>query len=287
MDGNDYAMRSLQVLSAPGVGCELLLREPEHPDAPLLLWLPAMGVPARHYQPLAEALVNLGMGVALHEWRGIGSSSLRATRYENWGYRELLTQDLPAAVAACRKVRPGARLLIGGHSLGGQLGCLFAGLQPQAVDGLVLVASGTPYWRCFGRWGLPLRTGLSLARWTARLRGHFPGRKIGFGGNEARGVIADWARSGRSGRYAAEGLAQDLEAALANQSRPLLALRLEDDRLGPDASLRHLLRKMPRAPSETQVLDSEALGASADHFTWMKNPRTVADRIASWNRRLD
>jgi pimeloyl-ACP methyl ester carboxylesterase len=178
-------------------------------------------------------------------------------------------------------------LFIGGHSLGGQLGCLFAGLQPQEVEGLAVVGSGTPYWRAFDTRGLPLRVGFSLAHWSARLRGYFPGRRIGFGGNEARGVIADWVRSGQTGRYAARGLDRDLEAALARQAQPVLALRLAEDRLGPGASLRHLLEKMPRAVSETQVLDAGAIGVRADHFSWMKQPQAVADRIAAWKCRVE
>ena len=287
MDGNEYAMRSLQVLSAPGVGSELLLREPKQAQGSLLLWLPGMGVPARHYQPLAEALSSQGVGVALHEWRGIGSSSVRATRYSDWGYHELLMQDLPAAVKACRKACPEARILIGGHSLGGQLACLFASLQPDRVDGVAAVATGTPYWRCFNPWGPVLRIGLSLVYWTARLKGHYPGRAMGFGGNESRGVISDWTRSGRTGHYAARGIEHDLEAALSGMSCPMLALRLQDDRLGPEASLRHLMRKMPHAPSEIQVLDAAALGVRADHFAWMKMPQAVAERIASWTQRLN
>ena len=42
-----------------------------------LLWLPALGVAARHYLPLAQALAAKGVAVYLHEWRGNGSSSLR------------------------------------------------------------------------------------------------------------------------------------------------------------------------------------------------------------------
>lgn len=287
MGGKSLSMRTLQLLSGPGIGSDLMLHEPAEASGAVLLWLPGMGMPARQYKLLAEALAVRGMGTALHEWRGIGSSSVRASRHEDWGYRELLTRDLPAAIKACRLACPEARVLIGGHSLGGQLACLFAALHPADVDGVVVVASGVPYWRCFRAFGGPLRAAVALMDWTARLKGHYPGRRVGFAGNEARGVIADWTRSARTGNYAARGLDEDLEAALATLTLPLLTLRMQDDRLAPESSLRYLLAKMPHAPSEMHVIDADMLGARADHFAWIESPSALAERIVSWNARLD
>src|SRR3546814_18879264 len=82
-------------------------------------------------------------------WRGIGSSDRRAGRRCDWGYRELLHDDLPAGMAALRERWPQARCWLGGHSLGGQLSLLFASLHPTEFAGLLLVASGSPYWRRF------------------------------------------------------------------------------------------------------------------------------------------
>ncbi|CAM5467945.1 Alpha/beta hydrolase OS=Rhodanobacter lindaniclasticus OX=75310 GN=B1991_01140 PE=4 SV=1 [Rhodanobacter lindaniclasticus] len=197
--------------AADGARCELLAVLPAGRWQHLLYWMPAMGMPARHYLPLAQALADRGIAVVLHEWRSIGSSDRRAGRGCNWGYRELLQDDLPAGMAVVRQRWPQARRWLGGRSLGGQLGLLFASLHPHEFAGLLLVASGAPYWRRF-RHGWLIGVAYALAPLLADLVGHLPGRRIGFGGNEARGVIADWARSGRSGRYAAAGMAQDSSA---------------------------------------------------------------------------
>lgn len=266
---------------------ELLCVYPAGAWRQLLYWLPAMGTPARHYLPLAEALAARGIAVAVHEWRGIGSSNRRAGRRDDWGYRELLAQDLPAAQAAVHMRWPQASCWLGGHSLGGQLGSMYASLDPSGhagpgLAGLVLVASGAPYWRRF-RWGGLIGMAYVLAPWLARLFGYLPGRRIGFGGNEARGVIADWARTGRTGRYAAAGMTQDFEQGLAALSLPILALRLHDDWLGPKASLDWLLGKMPRASCSVDVITAQDLDNKvADHFGWMKTPQVVATHIASW-----
>jgi predicted alpha/beta hydrolase len=248
----------------------------------LLYWMPAMGVPARQYLPLAQALAERGVAVVLHEWRGIGSSDRRAGRRCDWGYRELLEYDLPAALAGIRTRWPQATHWLGGHSLGGQLATLYAALHPATPAGLVLVASGAPYWRQFPHgWLIGLAYG--LAPWLAAVLGYLPGRRIGFGGTEAHGDSVDWARSGRSGRYAASGMATDIEQRLASLRLPVLALRLRDDWLGPSSSLDFLLGKMPQASADTEVITPRDLdGASADHFCWMKTPVPIAARIASW-----
>ncbi|EIM03069.1 alpha/beta hydrolase [Rhodanobacter thiooxydans] len=272
----------LPATAADGARFELMAVCPAAAWQRLLYWIPAMGIPARHYLPLAQALAARGIAVVLHEWRGIGSSDRRAGRGSNWGYRQLLQDDLPAGLTTMRQRWPQASCLLGGHSLGGQLGLLYASLHPRDFTGLLLVASGSPYWRCFRHGGL-IRQAYVLAPLLAGLLGYLPGRRLGFGGNEARGVIADWARSGRTGRYAASGMTQDFERQLAALPLPLLALRLQEDWLGPAASLEWLLGKLGPGARRVQTIARDDLGGQpADHFGWMGTPVPVAARIADW-----
>jgi len=112
----------------------------------------------------------------------------------------------------------------GRASLGGQLGALFASLHLQAFEGLVLVASGSPYWRRFhhGRLiSLAYRAAPLLARWGWAT---LPARAaVGLCRQRSPwGVIADWARSGLSGRYAAQGMAVTLEGRFGALAIPAL-----------------------------------------------------------------
>ncbi len=270
-----------------GSTLELLCVVPAGEWRHLLFWLPAMGISARQYLPLAEALAERGVAVALHEWRGIGSSNRRAGYHCSWGYRELLMDDMPAAREALRSHWPQAVHWLGGHSLGGQLAALYASLHADQYRGLLLVASGAPYWRHFRR-GWLIGAAYAIAPLLATLVGHFPGRRIGFGGNEACGVIDDWSRSGRSGRYAAVGVDRDFEQGLAELCMPILALRLRDDWLGPPSSLEWLLGKMPMVAAVVEVIAPQDLGGRpADHFGWMKAPDAVARHIAGWIGKRD
>jgi predicted alpha/beta hydrolase len=133
------------VVSRDGVSSELILAQPADYPRRVLYWLPAMGVPAKHYLPLAEAFAAHGIAVALHEWRGIGSSDRRAGRKCDWGYRELLEADVPAGIEEIKARWPQTKRWIGGHSLGGQLSCLYASLHPTEFAGMALIASGSPY----------------------------------------------------------------------------------------------------------------------------------------------
>jgi len=244
-----------------------------------LVWLPALGVAAKHYLPFAEALAARGIAVFVHEWRGNGSSSLRAARDHDWGYRELLTVDLPVSEAAIDTAAPGLPRILGGHSLGGQLACCRLGLSPDAAQRLWLVAAGAPYWRAFPprtRWWLPMA--YRFLPWLADRCGALPGRRIGFGGQEARGVIRDWSRSALSGRYAAAGLDTDLEAAMARIAVPIDAVVKTEDWLAPASSLRFLLSKLPASTATIATLDAEG-GRRADHFGWMKHPERTVEAL--------
>ena len=96
--------------------------------------------------------------------------------------------------------------------------------------------------------------------WLARSQGALPGRRIGFGGQEARGLIEDWSRSGLSGRYAAAGLDIDLEAAMGALVVDTHAIAFDRDWLGPESSLNFLLSKMRHAPRRVEVFHESRLG---------------------------
>jgi predicted alpha/beta hydrolase len=218
------------------------------------------------------------VAVVVHEWRGFGSSSWRASRSCDWAYRELLALDIPATreAASCAF---GSVDVIGGHSLGGQLATCSLALAPGSVGELWLVASGSPYWRAFPArmaWWLP--AAYRLLRVLARACGALPGRRIGFGGNEARSVIMDWSRTGLTGRYAAPDVG-DIEPLLREVGVPVRAAVLAHDWLAPSSSLGFLLDKTRSRDRRIVVLDEATLGAQADHFAWMRAPAAIASAL--------
>lgn len=245
-----------------------------------LLWLPALGVPAQKYDALATELAALGIEVALHEWRGLASSSWRASRRVDWGYRELFRLDL----AATLRQLPAGAWIFGGHSLGGQFAAMLAAQHSGRCAGLALVAAGVPYPATFSR--REIRISLAVLSRLMPLvvgpLGYFPGQHLKFAGREAAGVMRDWAASARSGRYADYGDGVPMETLLARTDVPALGVVMRDDWMAPPASLAMLLGKLDGDRRQAVVLDPETLGVAADHFRWLRQPAAVAAKIAAW-----
>lgn len=272
----------LKVTAADGHGFDLTLY-PAAQNAPLLLIGPAMGTPARIYAPLAEAFAAQGLNAAVIELRGIGSSSLRAGRGTDFGYRDLVEKDWTAALAALRQRLAGPPIFLFGHSLGGQVAVLHAAARPAEVDGAVIVAAGSVY---HGGWSGAQRLGIfaftQFAGLLAGLLGYFPGKRVGFGGTEARTLMQDWARLARSGRFDLSGSGTDYEAALSELPLPVLGLSFEHDTFAPHRAQKNLLDKLARARVTHLPLGERDTGARLDHYNWIKRPEAVVSRVTQW-----
>lgn len=99
---------------------------PADAAAPVLIFFSALGTPAKVYRHLGRALSQAGVQVCAPDWRGIGSSSVRAARASDFGYRHLVELDMAAAIAGVRQRFPQAAIWLSGHSLSGQLALLAA-----------------------------------------------------------------------------------------------------------------------------------------------------------------
>ena len=254
---------------------------------PVMVCVPAMGVRARSYRLLAETLAAAGCVAVTMDLRGHGRSPVRPSRKVDFGYHELISVDLAAMVVWARERWPDRSLVLFGHSLGGQLGALFAGAFPGQLDGLVLVAACSVDHR---GWRLPLNIGVllgsQLARGVADVFGVFPGKTLRFAGVEARGVIRDWSVNARTGRYQVANAPVDYEQALRDARTPTLSVSFEVDALAPQRACRNLLAKLEQAPITEVQLDRAALGEHTGHFGWLKSPGIVTGEVMEWVRAL-
>lgn len=243
-----------------------------------ILVLPAHGVPAKSYDGLIKALARKVGSAAVADLRGQGASSVKATRKNNYGYHELLKQDIPALIAATQEVFDLPVYLLG-HSLGGQLSCLYSATDDPRVKGLILCASGSVYFKCWqGTERFKVLLGSQFFRVYAKLKGYFPGRLFKFGGRTFQRLINDWGRQALSGRYVIEGSDRQWELMMSQTQISILAISLKKDFLAPPEAVNHLCDKMKKASLTKHCLDKPDL----DHFNWLKSPDEFIVRIASW-----
>lgn len=275
----------LTIVSNDGVRHTASLFYSEGRPGRVFLCLPAMGADADYYRPFAEAIAARGLGAAvLLDLRGQGRSSARARRGDDFGYREILELDLPQAVAAIRRAFPGVPLVLVGHSLGGQLGVLFAARMPHELEGLVLIAAGTTYYRAWPRLKrYAVLAYLSALRACASVLPWYPGERLGFGGNQPRRLMRDWGAVVSGGRYRPEGSSFQYEAAARRVALPVLSIGVREDPVAPPGAREDLLRRLHSAAVERVEIDGVLEHRPwKRHFSWARAPEQAVSALRAW-----
>ena len=246
----------------------------------MVLVVPAMGVQAGYYSKLAPALREAGMSVAVTELRGHEESAGRQpSRHHDFGYADLVA-DLGQAVDAVAQRQPDAPVFLLGHSLGGHISMVYAAQHPGALAGLMLVATGSVWWRL---WHRRMYVVGVIVNVLSALLGYFPGHRVGLGGREARTQMRDWARFNRTGRLEFGSPRVHHDPAIAGLELPVLGISLAGDDFAPPRALQGLLAKLPRAQI-TRAHLGEELQQPPGHLRWARRPEVIIEQIVGWIR---
>lgn len=246
------------------------------PEAPVALVVPALGVAARSYRRFGAALCNAGLHAACLDMRGVGSSPVRARRGVDWGYLDLVDIELNLLYDQVAERLPRAPRVLVGHSLGGQLALLHQARHPQrAVRQVVLLASGSPWSRCYPLGSRSALRGFGAATSAmCRWLGVFRGDLLRFGGPQGATLMRQWAGFVRTGRLGVLQGEWDADAALARLDRPILGLHMRGDHYTPRASTVQL------AGMTAGTFRLETIDEPPGHFRWMREPGPVVARLA-------
>ena len=254
----------------------------ENASASIVL-MAALGVGARFYQPLAVALQKSGVNVALVEQRGHGDSALRPSRQTDFGFREALQDDIPAVLGHLQELSSTQPCYLMGHSLGGHYAAITAGRFPERIAGVIIIACGSPWTEAFsGRTRRQLKLLCRLIPFFNAVLGYYPGDRLGFGGREARTLMADWVALAKTNVYQACGMKEDFDAAIGHYPGPLLSIRLADDPFAPQAAMAAVSDKFCSAAVNKVVIGAAELGDKADHFRWARTPAAVVNQVLRW-----
>lgn len=251
-------------------------------DAPVIVVLPGLGIPGGYYRLFAEALVARGFHAAIGDLRGQGDSVPKPSSASRYGYQELVSVDFPAIFEVVREQFPEATPFLLGHSMGGQLASMYAARVRGRLGGLILVASGTPYFRGYrGVFGPGVLVGTAAVAVASNLAGFWPGDLLGKRayGRQSKVLMSDWARLARTGRFVPVGADIDYDERMSRLKFPVLSITIAGDDLAPQTSADHLLGKLP-GTQVTRWFQPEALG----HNGWITDPDSTVDTVEKWLR---
>lgn len=263
----------VEITCADGVGLQghFLPASGTTSGLPVLL-SPATGVKQHFYLRFAAWLATQGHDVLVFDYRGIGLSlqgrlkDSRATLAE-WGQ-----QDQVAALEWLLQRTAAERAVLLGHSAGGQM----LGLLPNhtRVARLVGVSASTGWFRVMRpAFGLKAWFGLRcIVPLGILFKGYAPTAALGLGENLPAGVARQWGQWCAAGGYATNASrgrpGQDFHAQVRTS---ITVLRAEDDDIANAATVADLLRTLPAAPQETQLVKPAHHGLKAlGHLDWFR-----------------
>ena len=247
-----------------------------------------MGTPIGYYGPFLRELERaLDAVVEPFEMRGQGASDENVRRGADFGYREFVEEDLPARVERLAATFPGRPLYLIAHSLGAQVSVLASPRFAGRVAGLILIAAGTAHFRA---WPLRIRwrvwgfvEGVHLL---SRVFPWYPGKFVGFGGDQPKRLMRDWTFNARTGRYHFDGSAQSTEPRERELSRvelPILSIAIDADPIAPAGAEAELLAHVPRSPvTRVTVGGVQSHTPWRRHFTWARQPEEIVEVVGRW-----
>lgn len=282
---SEYNEKLVPFETVDGTSNKISVFSAKQKNLTVIICFPAMGVPGRFYRELAIEFARNGFNAITADLRGIGNSTVRASRSENFGYFEMINYDWPSVIEMAAKLFPQSAIYLLGHSLGGQISCLYSSINKGSkLKGLILITSCSVY---FNGWRFPenlmVLSGIQLAFIISKIFRYFPGHLIGFGGREARSVISDWSRQNRTGKYKISNCDIDFEKSLSELELPVFAISIDRDKFAPVGALKHLLKKIGKAEiKHVHFIPGEHGLKKINHFTWAKNPAPFVKIIKDW-----
>lgn len=265
-------MASLTITTQDGYPLSATYVEPqESVKDRVILINPAMGVKQTFYHEYAKYLAAQGFGVLTYDYRGIGQSRQGSLKGFGADLLNWARDDQGAMVNWLQTEQSGQKILVVGHSLGGQLVGLLP--DPSAIHAVAGVAAQSGYWRL---WPLSLRPRV-MALWfgvipiLTPLVGYFPASKVGMGSDAPAKVVQEWAAACRRPRYLADFYKDSPHQHYNQVIAPILAYSFADDWYAPAVAVEALLKLYPNAQGTHRHIVPQAEGLKGvGHFGYFR-----------------
>lgn len=237
-----------------------LYRAAELPaNAPAVLINSATGVKRRYYDRYARFLAENGFVALTFDYRGIGGSRPKSLRGFSATITDWAERDSGGAVAWLLAEHRPRRLLLVGHSIGGQL----LGLIPdnRRIDAMLAIGAQSGYW---GLW----RGSRKVFMWwlwhilmpgTTWLCSYFPGKRLGISEDLPKGVARQWSHWGRNPHYIVDDAGDPIRENFTAYTGPIRSYSFSDDITAPRAAVEYMIGCYTQAPKELNHRTPEEL----------------------------
>ncbi|MBN8686157.1 MAG: alpha/beta fold hydrolase [Chitinophagales bacterium] len=233
----------------------------------VVIIVPATGVLQSFYRPMASFFMRNAISVITFDYSGIGKSLNGSIKNETCRIADWGCSNLEAVIRYTRVNLPHHKIILLGHSIGGQL----IGLAPSSVfvDKIILIAAQSGYWkfwkginriRMWLNWYLlvPVFTkvyGYLPAKMISRME-HLPGR-----------VAKEWADWCRNSNYLFGHITVD-NLHFSKIKCKLTSISISDDFFAPEQSVEWLTAKYVNAERKRLHFIPENFGVSKiGHFS--------------------
>jgi predicted alpha/beta hydrolase len=283
------ASEVITLTTASGLALAVEMREPPRPRCTAILL--HSGMASRRIWSAAgdgsfsAVLAEHGVRSLALDFRGHGESGVSAARGGRWNFDDLARDDLPVLCRAARERWPNDRLILVGHSLGGQVAIAAVATGRADADAIAIIA--TNVWLPGEEPNPALRArkwaAVRMMRAATKVAGYFPARALAVGSDdEAAPYMEGWIGNWDRDRWMSDDLAVDYFAAMSELRVPVLALASLGDRFlcTPQAAFR-FIQRAGRAKVRFELIRRPDEGAIAppDHMQMV----TTRAAVSSWH----
>ncbi|ENW05115.1 alpha/beta fold hydrolase [Acinetobacter beijerinckii] len=240
----------------------------QHYSAPLqedkpypILICPATGITKTFYNSFAEWLNQQGFAVLSFDFRGIGQSLHGKLKDSNASINDWGLLDIPAAIESLINLTHAEKVIIIGHSAGGQL----LGINPNyhKVAKVLAIAGSTGHVK-----GLKGKTKLLapvmfnvIFPVSSFLKGYGATQFIGMGENLPKNVAKQWAEFCSQPGYVMNAIGKSIFDDFHNEIQcPITSFWATDDEIATQANVKDLLRLYPNAQTNFIELNPKQYG---------------------------
>lgn len=234
----------------------------QNPDKPYpVLICPATGITKNFYHAFAEWLNQQGYQVLVFDFRGIGESLHGKLKHSNASINDWGIYDIPAAIEALLSRTQSQKVIIIGHSAGGQL--LGIASNYHKVAKALTIAGSTGHVKGLKgktRFLAPVMFNVIFPL-SSFIKGYGATEFIGMGENLPKKVAKQWAEFCSKPGYVMNAIGKSIFVDYHQQIQcPITSFWATDDEIATYTNVKDLLRLYPNADTRLIELNPQQLG---------------------------